>query len=326
MFKPNPSPQLLFLAIPERVAQLRDILLQATFSASVISTDALVWESSSIPQPDLLVLQLDPQAQAALWQKIQTYFAGTPQMIWPPEAPLCLQQLNALLGLAQAEQQPLTKQPPIASELRQQLQGLRQAKLDFLRHTQPAPYQIRLQFFGRLKLASERNTGNVRLARKARKALVYLLLNRRRIHKENLARLFWVYGGKSALNSLHQSAYLIRKALDQDFGLQDILRYEDDCYFINPQYQIVSDWQELQTACLQAEAVAENSQEQLQHWLYAYQLQQGNFLESLANEEDFLTPIREKSEELRKRVKRALVRYSLQYDLPGMASLIQESA
>lgn len=326
MFKPNPSPQLLFLAIPERVAELRDILLQATFSASVISTDALVWESSSMPQPDLLVLQLDPQAQMALWEKVQTFFAGTPQMIWPPEAPLCLQQLSALLGLAQAEQQPHTKQPPISSELRQQLQGLRLAKLDFLGQPKLGPYQIRLQFFGRLKLASKQEAASVRLPRKARKTLVYLLLNRRRIHKENLARQFWVYGGKAALNSLHQSTYLIRKALDQDFGLQDFLSYEDDCYFINPQYQMVSDWQELQTACLQAEAAPDYSQEQLQHWLYAYQLQRGNFLESLANEEDFLLPIREKSEGLRKRVKQALVRYSLQYDLPGMASLIQESA
>ena len=185
-------------------------------------------------------------------------------------------------------------------------------------------FQIRVQFFGRLKLATSDYQRNVHLARKARKLLVYLLLQRRRIHKENLARLFWVYGGKAALNSLHQSAYLIRKALAKDFELLDFLCYEDNCYFLNPRYQIISDWQELQSYCLKATAAQENSPEQLRYWMEAYRLQSSNFLEGLSHEEEFLIPLRAKSQALRGQVKEALSQYAQELELVGIAALIEE--
>ncbi len=126
------------------------------------------------------------------------------------------------------------------------------------------------------------------LPKKRQSLLAYLLFHfGRKINKTRLMDLFWEDTPRdSARNSLNVTIHAIRKLFARAMPGDDVLRYENGCYFINPTLRIETDigwlnkhWQKGKTAERRGkkQAAAKSF-----YAVYAYY--KGDFLENLHSE------------------------------------------
>lgn len=150
-------------------------------------------------------------------------------------------------------------------------------------------YDIRIQFFGQLKVEVRGNTLATIPGKKVNSILAYLLYNHTKpIHREKLMGKFWGDNApSSARNSLNVAIHTIRKQLQEILPEQDVLIYQNQCYSINSDLDIITDV-ELFTQYWQKGNRIEKEQG-LENALGAYNkaaaLYRGDFLEDMLYEE-----------------------------------------
>ena len=81
--------------------------------------------------------------------------------------------------------------------------------------------------------------------KKVKSLLTYLLYHHQKpIHREILMNTFWPYSSpSSARNSLNSGIYAIRKLFHSVEKKIEVLLYQNECYSINPQLSIISDFE-----------------------------------------------------------------------------------
>ena len=150
-------------------------------------------------------------------------------------------------------------------------------------------YDLKVQFFDDLKITKENEVLNTIRGKKNKSLLAYLLYKHNKpIHRELLMEKFWSeVGPSSARNSLNVAIYAIRKELATFFGEREVISFENDCYSINSELEILTDVEQFQFFWQKGKAI-ENSQN-LKHALGAYNkalaLYKGDFLARLRFED-----------------------------------------
>ncbi len=104
-------------------------------------------------------------------------------------------------------------------------------------------HDISCWFFGSFSVSVYGKALKTINGRKVVTLLAYLLYHHNKpVHREILMSTFWPNScPSSARNSLNSGIYSIRKAFQPLLGDQDLLIYQNECYVINPNLQVVND-------------------------------------------------------------------------------------
>ena len=104
-------------------------------------------------------------------------------------------------------------------------------------------YDLNVAFFDDLKITKGNEQLPLLKGRKNKSLLAYLLYNHYKpIHRDILMDKFWSeVSQSSARNSLNVAICSIRKTFATYFENQELILFENDCYCINPELEILSD-------------------------------------------------------------------------------------
>ena len=150
-------------------------------------------------------------------------------------------------------------------------------------------YDIRIQFFGQLKVEMRGNTLPPIPGKKVNSILAYLLYNHAKpIHREKLMGKFWGDNApSSARNSLNVAIHTIRKQFQEILPEQDVLIYQNQYYSINSNLDIITDVELFMQYWQKGNRI--EKEQGLENALGAYNkaaaLYQGDFLEDMLYEE-----------------------------------------
>ncbi len=156
-------------------------------------------------------------------------------------------------------------------------------------------YDLNICFFDELKITRDGKILPAIKGKKNKSLLAYLLYNHQKpIHREVLMDKFWgEVSPVSARNSLYVAICNIRKYFTAFFQNQEVILLENDCYAINSELEILTDFDQFNFAYEKGKSI-ENLQG-LKHALGAYNkalaLYQGDFLGRMPYEE-WCEPIR----------------------------------
>lgn len=126
--------------------------------------------------------------------------------------------------------------------------------------------------------------------------LAYLLYHHNKpIHREILMNVFWPTScSESARNSLNSALYNIRKAFQNILKHEDLLLYKNECYFINPSLDIITDTDQFNTFWNRGRQtdLSKGLEKAVKDYNHAVELYTSDFLEVLRYE-DWCEPIRD---------------------------------
>ena len=185
----------------------------------------------------------------------------------------------------------------------------------------PEPTGIYIKVFGPLRFYDRDGAIDLRLPGMPRALLAYLFLMRRGVHQRKLAELFWPHGGKSALNSLHQTVYRLRRYLNAHSATADLLHYRDQLYSIDWARPVRVDWHDFKAQVALAQRSCSTDRE-LPAWLDAYDFCHEPLLEDFSQQAEWAIAFRLQAESLRSLVARRLAGYADEYRVPEVRRLL----
>lgn len=183
------------------------------------------------------------------------------------------------------------------------------------------PGGLYVKLFGPLNFHDQHGALDLRIPGLPRALLAYLLLVRRGVHQRKLAELFWPHGGRSALNSLHQTVHRLRRYLNGHPATENLLTYANQLYSIDWKRSIRVDWHEFKEQVALAQRSPSPSQA-LPEWLKAYDFCHEPLLEDFSQNAEWALAFRLQGEGLQRLVAQRLADFAKEYRLPAVRHLL----
>ncbi|MEJ2636507.1 MAG: BTAD domain-containing putative transcriptional regulator [Calditrichia bacterium] len=149
--------------------------------------------------------------------------------------------------------------------------------------------ELKVYFLGEFRVYLNDILINSWTSKKARSLFSYIILNhKRRIHRDVLMNRFWPNSGEdSARNCLNVTLHGIRNNLNSGGFTIDVILYYEDCYFLNPEIELRTDYEDFRKMWQKAQAVESEKgiNAALMYYENAKHIYMGDFLEDEPFEE-----------------------------------------